>query len=131
MADASRILYNTLIPSFLPLQKTQLIHRHRHRFLAISRRHQIHCSVSAGDATKSAVTETIPWGCEIDSLENASDLQIWLSQSGLPPQKMAIEKVDVGERGLVALKNIRKGEKLLFVPPSLIITTDSVRITST
>ncbi|KAK4845532.1 hypothetical protein QYF36_006203 [Acer negundo] len=38
---------------------------------------------------------------------------------------MGIEKVDVGERGLVALKNIRKGEKLLFVPPSLVITSDS------
>ncbi|XXG49342.1 hypothetical protein AAC387_Pa02g3554 [Persea americana] len=38
---------------------------------------------------------------------------------GLPPQKMEIDKVDVGERGLVALKNIRKGDKLLFVPPLL------------
>ena len=69
---------------------------------------------------------TVPWGCDIDSLENASALQRWLSDSGLPPQKMGIEKVDVGERGLVALKNIRKGEKLLFVPPSLVITSDSV-----
>ncbi|KAK1569025.1 hypothetical protein Q3G72_031776 [Acer saccharum] len=68
---------------------------------------------------------TVPWGCDIDSLENASALQRWLSDSGLPPQKMGIEKVDVGERGLVALKNIRKGEKLLFVPPSLVITSDS------
>lgn len=33
--------------------------------------------------------------------------------------------MDVGERGLVALNNIRKGEKLLFVPPSLVITADS------
>lgn len=38
---------------------------------------------------------------------------------------MSIQRVDVGERGLVALKNIRKGEKLLFVPPSLVITADS------
>lgn len=38
---------------------------------------------------------------------------------------MGIERVEVGERGLVALKNIRKGEKLLFVPPSLVITADS------
>lgn len=76
--------------------------------------------------TKTTVTQNmIPWGCEIDSLENASTLQKWLSDSGLPPQKMAIQKVDVGERGLVALKNIRKGEKLLFVPPSLVITADS------
>ncbi|KAK4845593.1 hypothetical protein QYF36_006874 [Acer negundo] len=67
----------------------------------------------------------VPWGCDIDSLENASALQRWLSDSGLPPQKMGIEKVDVGERGLVALENIRKGEKLVFVPPSLVITADS------
>ncbi|CAM8978763.1 unnamed protein product [Rhodiola kirilowii] len=59
------------------------------------------------------------------ALENASDLQKWLSDSGLPPQKMAIENVEVGERGLVALTNIRKGEKLLFVPNSLFITSDS------
>ncbi|KAG0467398.1 hypothetical protein HPP92_018978 [Vanilla planifolia] len=38
---------------------------------------------------------------------------------------MDIRRVEVGERGLVALKNIRKGEKLLFVPPSLVITADS------
>ena len=82
----------------------------------------MHCSVSTTSANR-----TIPWGCDIDSLENASALQKWLSDSGLPPQKMAIERVEVGERGLVALKNIRKGEKLLFVPPSLFITADSVR----
>lgn len=70
--------------------------------------------------------KVITWGCDVDSLENSSDLQKWLSESGLPPQKMGIQKVDVGERGLVALKNIRKGEKLLFVPPSLFITADSV-----
>ncbi|KAJ8532642.1 hypothetical protein K7X08_012565 [Anisodus acutangulus] len=38
---------------------------------------------------------------------------------------MEIQRVDVGERGLVALNNIRKGEKLLFVPPELVITADS------
>lgn len=38
---------------------------------------------------------------------------------------MGIDRVDVGERGLVALKNIRKGEKLLFVPPSLVIAADT------
>ncbi|CAF1727395.1 unnamed protein product [Brassica oleracea var. botrytis] len=30
------------------------------------------------------------------------------------------------ERGLVASQNLRKGEKLLFVPPSLVIRADSV-----
>lgn len=72
----------------------------------------------------------MPWGCEIESLENASALQRWLSSSGLPAQKMEIERVEFGERGLVALKNIRKGEKLLFVPPSLVITADSVSLPS-
>ncbi|KAI4305598.1 hypothetical protein L6164_028955 [Bauhinia variegata] len=121
MAETSRILYTTLTPSFSQTQRTHVGQRQ----LSFSRRHQVHCSVSAGGATRTAATESIPWGCEIDSLENASALQKWLSDSGLPPQKMAIEKVNVGERGLVALKNIRKGEKLLFVPPSLVITADA------
>lgn len=84
------------------------------------------CAVSTGLPEG----ETVPWGCEIESLENASALQRWLSSSGLPAQKMEIERVEVGERGLVALKNIRKGEKLLFVPPSLVITADSVSLPS-
>lgn len=125
MAVASWITYTTLIHDFSStIQRTHLGHSQRQ--LSVSRKHQIHCSVSASsDATKTSVMETIPWGCEIDSLENASALQKWLSESGLPPQKMAIQRVDVGERGLVASKNIRKGEKLLFVPPSLVITADS------
>ncbi|KAJ4958595.1 hypothetical protein NE237_025706 [Protea cynaroides] len=95
------------------------------------RSHNIHirCSISTSSNESTGTTTTksqkIPWGCDIDSLEIASVLQKWLSESGLPLQKMAIQKVDVGERGLVALKNIRKGEKLLFVPPSLVITADS------
>ncbi|XP_028780711.1 ribulose-1,5 bisphosphate carboxylase/oxygenase large subunit N-methyltransferase, chloroplastic isoform X2 [Neltuma alba] len=122
MAEASRSLYATaVIPSFSPTNKTHVIQRH----LTLPRKPQFQCLVSASDAAKTAAKETIPWGCEIDSLENASALQRWLSESGLPPQKMAIERVNVGERGLVALKNIRKGEKLLFVPPSLVITADS------
>ncbi|MQL85588.1 hypothetical protein Taro_018096 [Colocasia esculenta] len=86
------------------------------------------CSVStaaSGDGTGVLEGGAIPWGCEIESLDNAERMQQWLSDSGLPPQKMAIDRVEVGERGLVALKNIRKGEKLLFVPPSLVITADT------
>ncbi|KAM0922528.1 hypothetical protein ACQ4PT_006037 [Festuca glaucescens] len=67
----------------------------------------------------------VPWGCEIESLESAASLERWLTASGLPEQRLALEKVDIGERGLVALKNVRNGEKLLFVPPSLVITADS------
>lgn len=85
------------------------------------------CSISVASPGSPAKSFEIPWGCENESLEGASELQRWLSDSGLPPQRMAIERVDVGERGLVALKNVRKGEKLLFVPPSLVITADSVR----
>nr|VDD62782.1 unnamed protein product [Brassica oleracea] len=40
---------------------------------------------------------------------------------------MAIERVNIGERRLVASENLRKGEKLLFVPSSLGISADSVR----
>ncbi|XP_023554432.1 ribulose-1,5 bisphosphate carboxylase/oxygenase large subunit N-methyltransferase, chloroplastic [Cucurbita pepo subsp. pepo] len=121
MAEASRIFYSPLVPNFRPLQKTHSTKPYTASF----RRHSINCSVSTSDSARVAATGPIPWGCEIDSLENASALQKWLSQSGLPDQKMAIQRVDVGERGLVALKNVRKGEKLLFVPPSLVISADS------
>lgn len=90
-------------------------------------RQKLRCSSTSATMTSTKAFE-IPWGCEIESLESASELQQWLSDSGLPPQKMGIQRVEVGERGLVALKNIRKGEKLLFVPPSLVITADSVQL---
>ncbi|CAI8597904.1 unnamed protein product [Vicia faba] len=121
MVEASGMMCTTtntaLIPAFNPT-----IHR---THLPLSRRHHVQFSLSATASQTSTFMETIPWGCENDSLENSSSLLKWLSESGLPSQKMAIDKVDVGERGLVALKNIRKGEKLLFVPPSLVITPDS------
>ena len=65
------------------------------------------------------------------SSDESSDsvlLQQWLTSQKLPPQKLSLQKVEAesGGRGLVATSNIRKGERLLFVPSSLIITTDSV-----
>ncbi|KAL0400380.1 UNVERIFIED_CONTAM: Ribulose-1,5 bisphosphate carboxylase/oxygenase large subunit N-methyltransferase, chloroplastic [Sesamum radiatum] len=132
MAEASRILQTTLIPTFSqnPSQYSLKVHSHHYIPPSTSKRsslfHRIRCSVStASTGGESATGTTVPWGCDVESLENASALQEWLSKCGLPPQKMAIQRVDVGERGLVALKNIRKGEKLLFVPPSLFITADS------
>ncbi|XP_010524627.1 PREDICTED: ribulose-1,5 bisphosphate carboxylase/oxygenase large subunit N-methyltransferase, chloroplastic [Tarenaya hassleriana] len=132
MAEASIVLQSALFPTLSPFHK---LHRDQHSTLsfpspAVARRRQVvHCSVSAGEAMRRASVEEdspeISWGCEVDSVENATSLQRWLSDSGLPPQKMAIDKVSIGERGLVASKNIRKGEKLLFVPPSLVITSDS------
>ncbi|XP_011008074.1 PREDICTED: ribulose-1,5 bisphosphate carboxylase/oxygenase large subunit N-methyltransferase, chloroplastic [Populus euphratica] len=127
MAEACRIILNTTFrPSLHSLHKTQKKVSCSQPFLP-KRHPAIQCSISTSSDTKAAakVSETVPWGCDIDSLENAEALQKWLSDSGLPPQKMAIQKVEVGERGLVALKNIRKGEMLLFVPPSLVISADS------
>lgn len=124
MAEAcTRTLQTTLIPAFSSLKKP---YSSCHQRAAFPRHAAVHCSVSTGSRT-AVDGQKIPWGWDVDSLENASALQQWLSDSGLPPQKMAIQRVKVGERGLVALKNIRKGEKLLFVPPSLVITADSVR----
>lgn len=128
MAEASGLFSATLTPCFNSLNKTiPFSHFQSHSYPIIFLKRPIHCLLSTSDTAKSTVSQTVPWGCDIDSLENASALQQWLSESGLPPQKMAIQKVEVGERGLVASKNIRKGEKLLFVPPSLVITADSVR----
>ena len=126
MAEASR-MFQTALTLTLPPPFSQAPSRH---FQPVPRGHPIRCSISSTDTVKTAVTQKIPWGCEVDSLENAAVLQKWLSDSGLPPQKMGIERVEVGERGLVALKNIRKGEKLLFVPPSLVICADSVSFSS-
>ncbi|XP_031106553.1 ribulose-1,5 bisphosphate carboxylase/oxygenase large subunit N-methyltransferase, chloroplastic [Ipomoea triloba] len=120
MPEASTIFQSTLLPPFSHSRRA-LSSPICHTFF---RRNPttIRCSSVSTEATK---IQTVPWGCDTDSLENASALQKWLSDSGMPPQKMAIQRVDIGERGLVALKNIRKGEKLLFVPPSLVITADS------
>ncbi|XAR55243.1 [Ribulose-bisphosphate carboxylase]-lysine N-methyltransferase [Bertholletia excelsa] len=124
MAESSRILPTSFIPNFSPftLKSSSCCSLPSSQ----SWRSTVRCSVSTtGDTARAVASRGIPWGCDIDSLENAEALQKWLSDSGLPPQKMAIERVEVGERGLVALKNIRKGEKLLFVPPSLFITADT------
>ncbi|XP_065861349.1 ribulose-1,5 bisphosphate carboxylase/oxygenase large subunit N-methyltransferase, chloroplastic [Euphorbia lathyris] len=117
MAESSRIFQTTLVPTFSTLHKPRCVSQPP---IFVQKKYPtIHCSSSVSNAEK------VPWGCDIDTLENAAGLQRWLSDNGLPPQKMGIQNVQVGERGLVALKNIRKGEKLLFVPPSLFITADS------
>lgn len=125
MAEASTVIFrSTLLPSMFS-QNHHLPYSKPFRTKTLNSPSQIRCSISTTDTPFTAV-DRIPWGCEVDSVENAEALQKWLSGSGLPPQKMRIEKVDVGERGLVANNNIRKGEKLLFVPPSLVISADSV-----
>ncbi|KMT02293.1 hypothetical protein BVRB_9g206110 [Beta vulgaris subsp. vulgaris] len=125
MAEASTVIFrSTLLPSMFS-QNHHLPYSKHFRTKTLNSPSQIRCSISTSDTPFTAVGR-IPWGCEVDSVENAEALQKWLSGSGLPPQKMRIEKVDVGERGLVANNNIRKGEKLLFVPPSLVISADSV-----
>ncbi|KAL8150958.1 hypothetical protein V2J09_020766 [Rumex salicifolius] len=128
---SSRIFHSALTPSFssrLHHQKppgTALFHPHAASYRRIRCSSTPTASDQAATAIPTRTPQPITWGCEIDSLENAESLQRWLSASGLPEQKMAIDRVEVGERGLVALKNIRKGEKLLFVPPPLFITPDS------
>lgn len=131
MVEASRIMQTTLISTFTQTSFS------KNKTCAypfpqkLSKRVTTRClaTTTSNEETKKSSSggfENITWGCEMDSPENASGLQKWLYGSGLPPQKMGIQKVEVGERGLVALTNIRKGEKLLFVPPTLVITADSV-----
>ncbi|KAI4981652.1 hypothetical protein ZWY2020_022144 [Hordeum vulgare] len=62
-------------------------------------------SASASAPVQREAVSGVPWGCEIESLESAASLERWLTASGLPEQRLALEKVDIGERGLVALKN--------------------------
>lgn len=65
------------------------------------------------------------WGCATYSPHTTKLLRNWLTSQRLPPQKLSLQPVPSGGRGLVAKTNIRQGEKLLYVPSSLIITTDS------
>ncbi|RVX08151.1 hypothetical protein CK203_017758 [Vitis vinifera] len=90
MAEACR-MFHTALTLTLPPSFSQTPSRHSQ---PIPRRHPIRCSISTTDTAKTSVTQKIPWGCEVDSLENAALLQKWLSDSGLPPQKMGIERVE-------------------------------------
>uniref|UniRef100_A0A1D1XE40 SET domain-containing protein 4 n=1 Tax=Anthurium amnicola TaxID=1678845 RepID=A0A1D1XE40_9ARAE len=127
MAEVSRTFRSSLLPHFPRNQPARPRQCGAPRVAPRRSLTTTRCSISTASGSTSGVSErgAVPWGCEIESLGNAEELQRWLSESGLPPQKMGIERVEVGERGLVALKNIRKGEKLLFVPPSLVITADT------
>jgi hypothetical protein len=80
-------------------------------------------SASTSTLAQREVTTGVPWGCEIESLENATFLERWLVDSGLPEQCLAIQRMDICERGLVALKNICKGEKLLFMAADSVLYT--------
>ncbi|KAI3769522.1 hypothetical protein L6452_00628 [Arctium lappa] len=128
MAEASRIFQTTPMSS---LSHSLSLRKPCFQTISLPRTSPtiIRCTIStsSSDTAKaaSATPQPIPWGCDVDSLDNAAALQKWLTDSGLPPQKMDIQKVDIGERGLVAVNNIRKGEKLLFVPPSLVISANS------
>ncbi|GAB2215101.1 hypothetical protein Drorol1_Dr00019476 [Drosera rotundifolia] len=134
-AAADALSPSLLFPSTLITIPPRLPHHHHHhkpsRLLLIPRSSSSAITTTTPTppnptATDSRIEGTmIRWGCDVDSLENAEALRRWLSEKGLPPQKMRIEKVQVGERGLVAVQSIRKGEKLLFVPPSLVITAES------
>ncbi|KHG10408.1 Ribulose-1,5 bisphosphate carboxylase/oxygenase large subunit N-methyltransferase, chloroplastic [Gossypium arboreum] len=125
MAEASRTFHATLfsLPTFSPRFHFKLSYSHSHPSLHLKRARSVQRSIS--ETKTMSLNTTLPWGCDIDSLENAEALQNWLSDSGLPPQKVGINKVEMGKRGLVALKKINRGEKILFVPPSLLITSDS------
>jgi hypothetical protein len=68
----------------------------------------------------------VDWGCDPLSLENGTLLKEWLSTEGLAKQKLELERVESGGRGLVAKQSLRQGERLLFVPSRLIITAQSV-----
>lgn len=66
------------------------------------------------------------WGCDPQSIENGSLLQDWLTREGLAKQKLVLDRVDSGGRGLVATQSLRQGERLLFVPSRLLISAESV-----
>ncbi|MBA0854184.1 hypothetical protein Goshw_027212 [Gossypium schwendimanii] len=87
MAEASRTFHATLfsLPTFSPRLHFKLSYSHSHPSLHLKRARSVQRSISETKTMSSDTT--LPWGCDIDSLENAEALQKWLSDSGLPPQK--------------------------------------------
>jgi hypothetical protein len=72
--------------------------------------------------TTSFVKWTSAQSVELQALEQ------WLQKAALPSQKVVIEEVGEGQgRGLVAVQGIWKGDTVLKVPKSLLITADKVR----
>ena len=53
----------------------------------------------------------VSWGCDPRSIENGSLLQDWLTGEGLAKQKLVLERVESGGRGLVATQSLRQGER--------------------
>ena len=68
------------------------------------------------------------WGWDGKTGRDIGALEKWLRGRGLPAQKVDLQLVKEGGRGLVALQSIGKGEGILEIPANLIITPDTVRI---
>jgi hypothetical protein len=101
--------------SFLDQQFFQPRHSKRNK---LNRRSLV---VSAAKTT-SFVKWTSAQSAELRALEQ------WLQKAALPSQKVVIEEVGEGQgRGLVAVQGIWKGDTVLKVPQSLLITADKVR----
>ena len=68
------------------------------------------------------------WGWDGSYSIDMGILESALSAEGLPRQKVALQAVPEGERGLVARQAIGKGESLLYVPESALIFVDTVSL---
>lgn len=91
------------------------------RHLKRKKHHRRTLVVSAAKTT-SFVKWTSAQSAELRALEQ------WLQKAALPSQKVVIEEVGEGQgRGLVAVQGIWKGDTVLKVPKSLLITADKVR----
>ncbi|MEW5306162.1 MAG: hypothetical protein WDW36_008649 [Sanguina aurantia] len=53
-------------------------------------------------------------------------LQAWLELQGLPSQQLSLQLCGEEGRGLVAVQSIRKGQRLLQIPATLLLTVDAV-----
>ena len=68
------------------------------------------------------------WGWDGKTGRDIEALEKWLRGRGLPAQKVELQLVKEGGRGLVALQNIGKGEGILEIPADLLITEETVRM---
>ena len=77
---------------------------------------------------KSWAPSWVPWwGWDGSYDDDMGTLEAALSAQGLPPQKVMLKPVPEGDRGLVTRQAIGKGDRLLDIPESLLITMDTVR----
>ncbi|MBA0610250.1 hypothetical protein Godav_011118, partial [Gossypium davidsonii] len=102
MAEASRTFHATLfsLPTFSPRLHFKLSYSHSHPSLHLKRARSVQRSISETKTMSSDTT--LPWGCDIDSLENAEALQKWIGVHCSPEVGHVLKQHNVADLPLLA-----------------------------